>query len=51
MRRRYPTGSRPFYLLEAEGFDLRLDDARQVRHLPGRPKRDQSGLPLAGGVL
>jgi transposase len=30
----------PFYRLEAEGFDCVLADARQVRHLPGRPKRD-----------
>ena len=32
----------PFYRLEAEGFDCVLADARQVRHLPGRPKRDPS---------
>jgi len=30
----------PFYRLEAEGFDCVLADARQVRHLPGRPKYD-----------
>ena len=30
----------PFYRLEAEGFECVLADARQVRHLPGRPKRD-----------
>ena len=30
----------PFYRLEAEGFDCVLADARQVRHLPGRPKHD-----------
>jgi transposase len=30
----------PFYRLEAEGFDCVLADARQVRHLPGRPKND-----------
>jgi transposase len=28
--------------LEAEGFECVLADARQVRHLPGRPKRDTS---------
>ena len=32
----------PFYRLEAEGFDCVLADAKQVRHLPGRPKRDPS---------
>jgi transposase len=30
----------PFYRLEAEGFECVLADARQVKHLPGRPKRD-----------
>ena len=30
----------PFYRLEAEGFDCVLADAKQVRHLPGRPKHD-----------
>ena len=30
----------PFYRLEAEGFDCVLADARQVKNLPGRPKRD-----------
>jgi transposase len=28
--------------LEAEGFECVLADARQVRHLPGRPERDPS---------
>jgi transposase len=32
----------PFYRLEAEGFECVLADARQVKHLPGRPKRDPS---------
>jgi transposase len=32
----------PFYRLEAEGLECVLADARQVRHLPGRPKRDTS---------
>src|SRR5258707_5396973 len=32
----------PLYRLEAEGFDCVLADAKQVRHLPGRPKRDPS---------
>ena len=31
-----------FYRLEAEGFDCVLADAKQVKHLPGRPKRDPS---------
>jgi transposase len=31
----------PFYRLEAEGFECVLADARQVRHLPGRPKHDR----------
>ena len=30
----------PFYRLEAEGFECVLADAKQVRHLPGRPKHD-----------
>ena len=30
----------PFYRLEAEGFEGVLADARQVKNLPGRPKRD-----------
>src|SRR6185437_5887445 len=32
----------PFYRLEAEGSECVLADARQVRNLPGRPKRDPS---------
>jgi transposase len=32
----------PFYRLEAEGFECVLADAKQVKHLPGRPKRDPS---------
>src|SRR5262245_22850751 len=31
-----------FYRLEAEGFDCVLADPRQVKNLPGRPKRDPS---------
>jgi transposase len=30
----------PFYRLEAEGFECVLADPKQVRNLPGRPKRD-----------
>jgi transposase len=29
-----------FYRLEAEGLECVLADARQVKNLPGRPKRD-----------
>jgi transposase len=32
----------PFYRLEAEGFECVLADAKQVKHLPGRPRRDPS---------
>ena len=32
----------PFFRLEAEGFECILADARQVKNLPGRPKRDPS---------
>jgi transposase len=31
-----------FYLLEAEGFDCWLVNAREVKHLPGRPKTDKA---------
>ena len=31
-----------FYRLEAEGFECVLADAKQVKNLPGRPKRDSS---------
>jgi transposase len=30
-----------FYLLEAHGFDVWLVNARDVKHLPGRPKTDK----------
>ena len=30
----------PFYRLEAEGFECVLADPKQVKNLPGRPKRD-----------
>jgi hypothetical protein len=35
-----PDWKGPFYRLEAEGFECVLADARQVKNLPGRPKRD-----------
>lgn len=31
----------PFYVLEARGFDPWLVNAREVKHLPGRPKTDR----------
>jgi transposase len=31
----------PFYRLEAEGIECVLADAKQVKHLPGRPKHDR----------
>jgi transposase len=31
-----------YYRLEAEGFECVLADARQIKNLPGRPKRDTS---------
>jgi len=31
----------PFYLLEASGFEVWLVNARDVKHLPGRPKTDK----------
>ena len=31
----------PFYLLEAAGFEAWLVNARDVKHLPGRPKTDK----------
>ena len=31
----------PFYLLEANGFEVWLVNARDVKHLPGRPKADR----------
>jgi transposase len=30
----------PFYLLEAHGFQTWLVNAKDVKHLPGRPKTD-----------
>jgi transposase len=33
----------PFYRLEAGGLECVLADARQVKNLPGRPKRDPAG--------
>ena len=31
----------PFYLLEAQGFEVWLVNAKDVKHLPGRPKTDR----------
>jgi hypothetical protein len=38
-----------FYLLEAAGFEAWLVNAKDVRHLPGRPKTDKCAWP--GGRL
>src|SRR5664280_406049 len=32
----------PFYLLEAAGFEVWLVHAKDVKHLPGRPKKTRS---------
>ena len=40
-----------FYRLEAEGFECVLADAKQVKHLPGRPKRDPSDSRLLAATL
>jgi len=34
-------GKPPFYLLEAHGFEVWLCNAKDVKHLPGRPKTDR----------
>ncbi|HWG11652.1 MAG TPA: transposase [Streptosporangiaceae bacterium] len=36
-----------FYVLEAAGFETWLVNARDVKHLPGRPKTGQAGRGLA----
>ena len=36
-----------FYLLEAAGFETWLVNARDVKHLPGRPKTDKLDCGLA----
>jgi hypothetical protein len=35
-----------FYLLEAHGFQTWLVNARDVKHLPGRPKTDPLTEPV-----
>jgi transposase len=41
-RGRHRAPARPyFYLLEAQGFEVWLVNARDVKHLPGRPKTDR----------
>jgi len=42
-----PDWKGPFYRLEAEGLECVLADAKQVKHLPGRPKREA----VCGGLL
>lgn len=39
-----------FYLLEAHGFDVWLVNARDVKHLPGRPKTDRLDAVWLGKV-
>ncbi len=34
----------PFYLFEAHGLDPWLVNAKDVKHLPGRPKSDRDAL-------
>ncbi len=36
-----PAWRAPFYLLEAQGVAVWLVNARDVKHLPGRPKTDR----------
>jgi transposase len=38
-----------FYLLEAAGFETWLVNAKDVKHLPGRPNTDKHGGEAAGG--
>ena len=40
----------PFYLLEAHGFEVLLVNARDVKHLPGRPKTDRLDAVWLGKV-
>ena len=40
----------PFYLLEAAGFDPWLVNAKDVKHLPGRPKSDKIDSVWLGKV-
>ena len=41
MRRRYPTGSRRSTCWRPQGFETWLVNAKDVKHLPGRPKTDR----------
>jgi transposase len=40
----------PFYLLEAQGFEVWLVNATDVKHLPGRPKTDRLDAVWLGKV-
>jgi transposase len=40
----------PFYLLEAQGFAVWLVNAKDVKHLPGRPKTDRLDAVWLGKV-
>ena len=44
MRRRYPTGGPGIYLLEADGLDVRLVNAREVKNVPGPAENRQARL-------
>ena len=48
---RHRAPARPyFYLLEAHGFEVLLVHARDVKHLPGRPKTDRLDAVWLGKV-
>ena len=50
-RGRHRAPARPyFYLLEAAGFEVWLVNARDVKHLPGRPKTDRLDAVWLGKV-
>src|SRR5919205_4317042 len=40
----------PYYLLEAHGFEVWLVNAKDVKHLPGRPKTDRLDAVWLGKV-
>ena len=42
LRSQHRAPARPYvYLLEAQGLEVWLVNAREVKHLPGRPKTDK----------
>jgi hypothetical protein len=42
---RLPDWKPAFYILEAHGFETGLVNAKDVKHLPGRPKTDKCAWP------